>query len=113
MKAQINVRAACIVMVLRARPSLCIRVECVCRSDAWVGEFQRASSDLSTNDEAKKSANAIFQVCSSHNNQIYEKQISRVQCCNPLMQLRSIPVSVLCTLRISHPRMHVYDLVSK
>ena len=38
----------------------------VCRSDAWVGEFQRASTGLSTNDEAKKSANAIFQVCSGY-----------------------------------------------
>ena len=34
----------------------------VCRSDAWVGEFQRASTGLSTNEEAKRSANAIFQV---------------------------------------------------
>ena len=34
----------------------------VCRSDAWVGEFQKASTGLSTNDDAKKSANAIFQV---------------------------------------------------
>ena len=38
----------------------------MCRSDAWVDEFQRASTGLSTNDEAKKSANAIFQVCSSY-----------------------------------------------
>lgn len=34
----------------------------VCRSDAWVGEFQKASTGLSTNEEAKRSANAIFQV---------------------------------------------------
>ena len=34
----------------------------VCRSDAWVGEFQKASTGLSTNDDAKRSANAIFQV---------------------------------------------------
>ncbi|CAL5229247.1 g12535 [Coccomyxa viridis] len=30
-------------------------------SDAWVGEFQKASTGLSTNEDAKKSANAIFQ----------------------------------------------------
>ena len=31
-----------------------------------MGEFQRASTGLSTNDEAKRSANAIFQVCPSY-----------------------------------------------
>lgn len=31
-------------------------------SDAWVGEFQRATSGLSTSDAAKKSANAVFEV---------------------------------------------------
>ncbi|EIE22928.1 hypothetical protein COCSUDRAFT_53704 [Coccomyxa subellipsoidea C-169] len=30
-------------------------------SDAWVGEFQRATSGLSTSDAAKKSANAVFE----------------------------------------------------
>ena len=31
-------------------------------SDTWVGEFQRATSGLSTSDAAKKSANAVFEV---------------------------------------------------
>ena len=55
---------------MRKKVALCLGIsvdgglQCghMCRSDAWVGEFQKASSGLSTNEDAKKSANAIFQV---------------------------------------------------
>ena len=61
-------------------------------------EFQRASTGLSTNDEAKKSANAIFQVCSGFENS--HASTSTLAMCNAqsrLVQPRSTLVSMLHT----------------
>lgn len=42
---------------------LLTKLFCSFSSDAWVGEFQKATSGLSTSDAAKKSASAVFEVC--------------------------------------------------
>lgn len=60
-------------------------------------EFQRASTGLSTNDEAKKSANAIFQVCSGFENS--HASTSTLAMCNAKVAScsRAAPLSQCCT----------------
>ena len=70
-----------------------------------MGEFQRASTGLSTNDEAKKSANAIFQVCSSYDKTT--KSRGRSAMFNAKSFWSSVAVSMLCTSQVLHSCMHV------